>query len=471
MKVSPPISTQAVPQAQAVFTQGSILRHILVMTSASAIGMLSLFTVDLLDMYFLSLLGEPEIVAAVGFSSALMFLLFSSCIGMQIGMGALVARAEGARQRELAGRYCSNVWIFSFSIIAVGVLVFYVFLSELLGFLGAEGATLSYALAYSHIMLPSLLMVSVSMCSGAAIRAIGDAKRSMLMPLSGGLVNAVLDPLFIFEFGWGIEGAAWASVLSRVLVFGLGFYFVFIFHRLPRKTSFKAFREDLPKIASIALPAMVTNIMTPLGGAFVLKLVAVYGAAAVAAYAVLGRLVPVAFGALFSLSSAIGPIIGQNVGARQFGRVREAMIKALQAIVIYVMLIWIVLYACQDLIISVFNIQDEGVVVFHTYCTYIVGFFSFAAMLFISNAAFNNLNRAHWSMGLNFCRTFLGTIPFSYLLSEHFGLVGLMFGDISGGILFGCVGFALALFVVRKLEKKAEHEVLHKEEHSVLSTV
>ncbi len=459
------------PSAQAVFTQGPILRHILVMTSASALGMLSLFTVDLLDMYFLSLLGEPEIVAAVGFSSALMFLLFSSCIGMQIGMGALVARAEGARQRELAGRYCSNVWIFSFSIIFTGVIVVYAFLSDLLAFLGAEGKTLEYALAYSHIMLPSLLMVSISMCAGAAIRAIGDPKRSMLMPLSGGLMNAALDPLFIFGFGWGVEGAAWASFLSRMLVLGLGLYFVVIHHRLPAPTNIKAFKEDFPKIASIALPAMMTNIMTPIGGAFVLKLVAVYGAAAVAAYAVLGRIVPVAFGAMFSLSSAIGPIIGQNVGARQYARVKEAMVKALQAIVIYVLLIWVVLYACQGLIVSAFNIQDEGVLVFHTYCTYIVGFFCFAAMLFISNAAFNNLNRAHWSMGLNFCRTFLGTIPFSYVLSEHFGLIGLMFGDISGGVIFGCVAFVMAMFVVKQLEKKTEKEDQDSDSLTGLSTV
>ena len=67
---------------QAIFVQGSILRHILVMSSTSTVGLLSLFMVDLLDMYFLSLLGDNQIVAAVGFSSTLMFLLFSMCIGI-----------------------------------------------------------------------------------------------------------------------------------------------------------------------------------------------------------------------------------------------------------------------------------------------------------------------------------------------------------------------------------------------------
>jgi putative MATE family efflux protein len=425
------------------------------MSSASAIGLLSLFTVDLLDMYFLSLLGEPEIVAAVGFSSTLMFLLFSSCIGMQIGMGALVARAEGEMQRELAGRYCTNVWIFSFSLILCLSALVYAFLPELLQFIGAKGKTLDYALSYSYIMLPSLLLVSISMCAGAALRAIGDAKRSMFTTLSGGVANAILDPIFIFGFAWGIEGAAWASVSARLAVFCLGLYFVFVHHKLPQPTSWALFKEDLPKISKVALPAMLTNVMTPLGGALVLKLVAVYGAAAVAAYAVLGRIVPVAFGALFSLSGAIGPIIGQNAGANQYARVRDALIKSAQVIVVYVLFIWVLLFSAQELIISVFDVQAEGKTVFYTYCTYLVGFFTFAGLLFVANAAFNNLHKAHWSFVFNFSRTFLGTVPFAYLFSHYFGLVGLMFGDVSGAMVFGCVAFFLALSLVNKLEKQA----------------
>lgn len=450
--------------SQAVFTQGSTLRHIMVMSSTSAIGLLSLFTVDLLDMYFLSLLGEPEIVAAVGFSSTLMFLLFSCCIGLQIAMGALVARAEGAHQRELAGRYCTNVWIFSFSVMCLLVVLMWFSLPQLLQFIGAKGKTLNYALSYSHIMLPSILLVAVSMCGGAALRAVGDAKRSMFSTLAGGGTNAVLDPIFIFALGWGLEGAAIASVCARVAVLIIALQALFFHHKLPRPTRIKLFIEDLPKITRIALPAMMTNIMTPLGGAFVLKLVAVYGAAAVAAYAVLGRIIPVAFGALFSLSGAIGPIVGQNAGAGRYDRVLTVLYQSIQVIVVYVMCIWLLLYALQNQIIKVFGVQGLGMDVIHIYSTYLVGFFSFAGLLFVSNAAFNNLNRAHWSMAFNFCRTFLGTMPFAYLLSKQFGLPGLMFGDVSGAIIFGGIAYLLAIRLVKKLalETQSSSEPIYK---------
>lgn len=447
---------------KAVFTQGSILRHILVMTSTSTIGLVSLFLVDLLDMYFLSLLGDNKIVAGVGFSSALLFLLFSICIGIQIAMGALVSRAEGMHQRELAGRYCTNVWIFSFCTMAFLSACVWFLLPSLFQLIGAKGEILEYALSYSHIMLPSLLLVSLTMTGGGALRAIGDAKRAMYCTLSSGAVNAVLDPIFIFGFGWGLEGAAIASVLARVASFSIAMYALFWHHKLPKATSFKLFIEDLPKIAKVALPTMMTNLMTPIGGAFVLKLVAVYGASAVAAYAVLGRIVPVAFGALFALSGAIGPIIGQNAGANQYERVREVLFKSFQVICAYVLVIWLLLYLLSENIIHTFGVVNEGVVVFQTYCTYLVPLFIFAGLLFIANATFNNLHRAHWSMAFNISRTVLGTMPFAYLFSQHFGLVGLMFGDVSGALIFGCIAFLLALNVVKKLSESSHSAILSK---------
>ena len=95
---------------RAAFTRGSTMRHVLVMSSASAAGLLAMFSVDMVDMYFLTLLGEQELAAAVGFAGALLYFVVSISIGLQIALGALVARSEGAYRRDLAGRdgcqYC-----------------------------------------------------------------------------------------------------------------------------------------------------------------------------------------------------------------------------------------------------------------------------------------------------------------------------------------------------------------------------
>ena len=97
--------------SQAVFTRGSTLRHVINMTSASAMGLLTLFGVDMIDMYFLTLLGEQELAAAVGYAGTLVFFLVAVSIGLQIALGAMVARSEGAERRDLARRYCtSGLW-------------------------------------------------------------------------------------------------------------------------------------------------------------------------------------------------------------------------------------------------------------------------------------------------------------------------------------------------------------------------
>ena len=95
------------------------MRHVLAMTGASATGLVAMFAVDMVDMYFLTLLGEQELAAAVGFAGTLLFFLISVSIGLQIALGALVARSEGAQRRDLARRYCSSAMTFNFLLAAV----------------------------------------------------------------------------------------------------------------------------------------------------------------------------------------------------------------------------------------------------------------------------------------------------------------------------------------------------------------
>ena len=193
---------------QAVFTSGSTMRHVLVMTAASATGLLTMFGVDMVDMYFLTLLGETELAAAVGYAGTLIFFLVAVSIGLQIALGALVARSEGAMRRDLASRYCSSGLLFSFLASVVISLLGWIWLRELLQLLGAGGSTLDYAVSYANILLPNMPVLVLGMSAAAGVRAVGDARRSMLATVAGSLVNAVLDPLFIFTFGWGLEGAA-----------------------------------------------------------------------------------------------------------------------------------------------------------------------------------------------------------------------------------------------------------------------
>ncbi|MEP4486701.1 MAG: MATE family efflux transporter [Halioglobus sp.] len=438
---------------QAVFTRGSTMRHVLAMTAASATGLLAMFGVDLIDMYFLTLLGEQALVAAVGFASTLIFFLVSISIGLQIALGALVARSEGAHRRDQAGQYCTSALVFNGLTALVISAVGWFYLPQLLALLGASGQTLEFAIRYGSILLPSIPILVIGMSAAAAVRAIGDARRAMWATLIGSIVNAILDPIFIFGFDWGLEGAAWASVAARIAVLITAWRALVGVHKLPRRVSYGQFRSDLIPLLAIAGPAVLTNLATPIGNSFVLRTMSQYGDSAVAGAAIMGRITPVALAAIFALSAAVGPIIGQNAGAGLYGRVRSTLRDSVIFTAAYVLVVWLILLVTCDLIVGVFSASTQAEELIRFYVQFLVGSFFFSGCLFVANASFNNLGHPRWATVANFSKVLLGIVPAVYVGSSWYGAKGVLAGEVVGAALFGLVAMAAAFALVNRLER------------------
>ncbi|MCG9711579.1 MATE family efflux transporter [Shewanella insulae] len=443
----------------AKFVQGSIMRHILVMSSTAAIGISALFVVDLIDIFFLSLLGEQELAAAVGYAGTISFFTTSIGIGLSIALGALVSRAVGAKEFELAKRLLLNSAVVTVLVASVVAIIVTCFIPELLTLVGATGRTGELAAGYLYILVPSMPIICLAMALGAALRAVGDAKLSMVSTLTGGGVNLVFDPIFIFLLAMGIEGAALASVLARLAVLLVAARGVVVKHKLFGRFDLTAFKQDIKPIFAIAGPAMMTNIATPIGNAVVTRAIAEFGDSYVAAWAVLGRLTPVAFGMIFALSGAIGPIVGQNFGAREFARVRQSLTKALQFCALYVVSVSLILMLLQEQIVTLFAMQGESAELIRFFCRYIAVFFVFSGALFVANASFNNLGKAKYSTLFNVGKATLGTIPFVYYGGQLGGVEGVLIGQVLGAILFGVLGVLTAYRLVDRVQASAESAV------------
>ncbi|MCL1144313.1 MATE family efflux transporter [Shewanella gaetbuli] len=446
----------------AKFVEGSILRHILVMSSTAAVGISALFVVDLLDIFFLSLLGEQELAAAVGYAGTISFFTTSIGIGLSIALGALVSRAVGSRNSVLAKRLFMNsaiVTLLTSLLVAVLVLSF---VPELLSLVGATGKTADLAKSYLYILVPSLPVICLAMALGGALRAVGDAKLSMMSTLAGGGVNAVLDPIFIFVFAMGIEGAATASVISRFAVLFIAGHGALIKHQLLGRVSFEEFKQDIPVIFSIAGPAMLTNVATPIGNAVVTRAIADFGDSYVAGWAILGRLIPVSFGMIFALSGAVGPIVGQNFGANEFARVKESLTKAIQFCVLYVCVVSLILFLARHQIVKGFDMKGDAAEIILFFCQYIAVFFIFSGILFVANASFNNLGKAKYSTLFNVGKATIGTIPFVYFGAQWGQVYGVLIGQVIGSIIFGIAGVVMSYRLVNKLAHIAQAELAAK---------
>ena len=442
---------------KAKFVSGSTMRHVLVMTSTASIGLATLFLVDLADIYFLSLLNEVEITSAVGFGGTLVFFTMSITIGLLVAMGALVSRSLGEKRHHRARRYGTNIIIYGLIITSLASVILWSYIPEIMNMLGATGQTHIYAQAYLNIVLPSLPAVGLSMSINGILRGVGDAKRSMIITLIAALTNATLDPILIFGFDMGIEGAAWATAISRVVMMLYGLYVVLFVHKLLAPFHLKLFMMQVGKISAIAIPAIITNIATPLGAAYITYSFAQFGDGAVAGLSIMIRLSHMMFAGIFALSGAIGPILGQNLGARNFERVRMVLRDSVIFLGVYVVVVSLILYVCRFLVVDAFHAEGDAAEIIIFYCTWIAVAFFFIGGTFVANAAFNNLGKPSYSTYTNIGRATIGTVPFAYYGAQWFGAEGVLMGQALGGVLFGIVSFVVALSYVKKIEENTAH--------------
>jgi putative MATE family efflux protein len=449
--MSPPPATGG-----AVFVTGSTMRHVAVMTGTGSVGLMAIFLVDLLSLLYVSWLGRPEATAGVGFASIVLFFAISFNIGLMIGITALMARRIGSGQRGEARRIGGSTIMLATLTGALVALVFLPFLPALLTLLGAKGEAHDIALRFLWIVLPANVLMSLGMGYSAALRAVGDAKRAMYVTLAGGVATAGLDPLLIFGLGLGVDGAAIAVVISRIIFAGVGWHGAVRVHDLVARPGLPGMKQDAMPLLRIAGPAILTNIASPLATAFIASIMSRFGDKAMAAVAVIDRLSPVAFGALFAMSGAVGPILAQNWGAGRHDRMRRALTDSVVLAAAYVLVMWIVLWASRGLIADAFHATDLA--------ADIIGWFVMLAgpmwlglgALFVANASFNNLGFPFLATAFNWGRATLGAVPLAFLGAQLDGPRGVLIGVSVGALVFGLAAIAMAYRTITRLEAKAE---------------
>lgn len=440
-------------QDQAKFLTGNLFAHVSVMSLAGSIGLIAIFAVDFIDMLFISMLGKAELAAAVGYAGAILFFTTSFGIGLAIAAGALGARALGAGQAEQARAQTTSTMIYGVLFSGIFAAVVWLNLDVLVGLLGAKGETAALAVHYLAIIVPSLPLLQVGMIGGAVLRAHGDARRAMFATIYGGTVNAVLDPILIFGLGLDLTGAALASVAARVVIAGTSLLPILHHYGGFARPAPGRLIRDLGPILAIAIPATLTQLATPVGQAYVTRAMAEFGEAAVAGMAIVGRMTPLAFGAIFALSGAVGPIIGQNFGAGDRARVNGAFKASLAFTGLYIFAVAAALFALRDPIVQLFEADGVTQQLIYLFCGPLALAFFFNGMLFVANAAFNNLGHPYYSTWMNWGRHTLGTIPFVMLGAWWFGAPGVLIGQAVGGLLFGLLAYRLALKVMRQADR------------------
>lgn len=411
-------------------TEGQVSFHLLRLSLPMVWGILSVLAFSLADTYFVAQLGTMEL-AAMSFTFPVVTVLGSVAMGLGTGAASVIARGIGEGDLQKVQRLTTDSLLLAFAIVAVLAALGLATIDPLFAALGAGSDLLPLIQDYMSIWYLGMVFLVIPLVGNSAIRASGNmAVPSLIMTLAA-VANILVDPLLIFGWGpfpaLGLKGAALASLMSRASTLVASLAFLHFRERLLLFAipSLRALMRSWRSLLSIGAPAAVTNLISPLSVAFVTSLVARHGAEAVAGFGIASRLEALVLIAPLALSASIGPFVGQNWGAQQYGRIRRALQLSFWFCIGWGGLVAVLLGTAAPEIIAWFD-RDPGVVASATlYLTLVPISYGALGIVLTASSAFNASGRPLSALGMSLSRLLILYLPLAYLGSQLFGVSGI----------------------------------------------
>lgn len=430
--------------AQRDLTQGSVQRSLYRLTAPLLLGVSSSILVQVLEMGFIGQLST-EHVAAITFTFPITMILTSIALGVGIGASSVIARSVGAGDRRDMRRLASHSILLMGGLTASLALAGWVLIDPLFMAMGAPPDMLPLIHSYLDIYYPGAVLFTLTMVAGSILRAAGNAGVPGFMMAAGALFNLAIDPILIF--GWfglprlELAGAALAMTITRVLTAAALLFCVHQDGLVQTAAPFKGFMSSAARILKIAVPAAATQVIGPVSGALITRLLAAHGEAVVAGFGVATRIEAVAVMSLFALSASIGPFVGQNWGANRVGRVRLGMRAAYRFSLAWGFAAALLMALCGGWLAAWINADAEVVAVAALYLWIVPVSYGFWGLLMMSSASFNALGKPVPSTILSFTRMFAVYVPTAMLLDSLYGYGGIFAATALSNSLMGLAGF------------------------------
>ncbi len=380
-------------------------------------------------------------IAGITVSFPYMMLMMS--FGMLVGMGstALVSIKLGERKKDDAELTLGNTLTLMIIISLVLSVFGLIFLKPVLIISGASETILPYAMDYLHIILIGGIFMGVGFGMNNIIRAEGNPRIAMATMLIGALLNSVLDPLFIFVFGWGIKGAAIATILSQ-LVSAIWVFRYFLSGKSTLHFHFKNLRLNpsvVSRIFLIGIAPFVLQMGATLLYVILNKSLHLYGGdTAISVMGIINSINMLILMPIFGINQGAQPIIGYNYGAQQFDRVKETLRIASLAATGVVIIGFLFIMGFPQGFIQLFNKTDQNLISMGVKALRI-----FLLMLplvgfqIVGIGYFFAVGKAKEAMFLSLIRQLLVLIPLVVILPRFFGLIGIFAaGPLSDAIAF-----------------------------------
>ncbi len=427
-------------------------------------SMLLIFLNNIIDSIWVAGLG-PGPLAAIGYVTPLFMVLVGFGNGIGAGATSLISRYIGAEKKDDANNAAIHSAILSVAISLALTVFFLLVLESLLKIMGAS-EVMGYAMDYGIIIFAFTAPILIPPIFGGAFRAEGDVKRATLPIAMVAVVNMILDPIFIYVFGWGISGAALATGLAPLVGLFMMLYWIFIkkdtylsYNRKDFHNNFKMYKD----ILVVGIPASLEQlIMAALAVTVNYMLTLVSGSTAVAVYTAGWRIISLGLLPAIGVGTAAITVAGVAYGAKKYENIRIACRYSVKLGLISSIIVCILLFVFANQVAFIFSYSEAS-----SHLEPLIASFIQLMCLFIlyvpfgasAGNVFQGLGKGTTSFILTTFREFVLVLIFAYLLGFVFnmGERGIYYGMLLGGFLGSVIAYGyIELYVDRLIKGKVK---------------
>ena len=409
----------------------------------------------------------------VVFPLTMICLAFSLMFGD--GASAYLSLKLGEKKKEEAGKGVANGIAMSVIIALIMCVITLGFLPQLLNVFGCTDNLREYALKYGYIIAIGLPFMMIGTTLNSIIRADGNPKYAMTSMVLGAILNTILDPIFIFVFKMGVEGAAIATVISQILTFIINICYIKKFKSVTlNKESFKIKASVARKVAMLGISSFITQMSIVVVMAFENNLLGKYGGQSkfgseipITVLGIVMKISQILNSIIIGIAAGAQPIIGYNYGAGKYDRVKKTLKTVLGLSVIISTIAFILFQTIPDKLISIFgngdaNYMEFACIAFRTYLMLVIC----NGIQIPSGIFFQAIGKSVKSAVLSLSRQILFLIPAMVTFGKLRGIDGILYaGPFADGLAF-LIASTLLILEVKHLRNNENKETVTVEKKS-----
>lgn len=418
------------------------------MTIPMIFGLIAILMFNLVDTFFISLLGT-ESLAAISFTFPVTFAVNCITMGIGIGLSTSIGRLLGQGDAKNAARFSSHGVLLAVVLVTFASILGLLTIKPLFLLLGATDDLIPLIEQYMQVWYLTIPLLVIPMAGNSAIRATGDTKTPAKIMMLAGCINGLLDPLLIFGYGpfpeLGIQGAAIASAFSWLGALCGSLYVLIKREKLLAWPYFPTLWHDWQQILKVGTPAALSNAMNPLSGALLMIMLASHGTAAVAAYGAAQRIESILILVLMSLTSALTPFMAQNIGAKNIERSFAGLFLSMRFSIVFQLMIFAMMVPLSIPLSALFSQEPSVRDLLWHYLLVVPLSYGFQGIVMMLVSGLNALHQPMRAFQWSVMRLFVFTLPAAWLGSYLYDVEGLFIGIAAGNTLGGLLGYYYAL--------------------------